>query len=159
MSTETFYNSLIQSNRPIISDGAMGTLLNAHGVSFEACFDNLNLSNPALVGQVHREYIDAGSNMIQTNTFSANRYKLSQHGLENRLREINAAAVEIITKFSGDFGCKGFLLVSRVYSFGQKIMPRLGVSLCSLKDRRQAGFKLSKQFFQAPGCHAGFVAH
>ncbi len=95
MTANTLYQDLIHSGKPIISDGAMGTLLHSRGISFEDCFDNLNLSNPALVGQVHREYIEAGSNMIQTNTFGANRYKLTQHGLEGRLGQINAAAVEL----------------------------------------------------------------
>ena len=95
MSTGTLFQDLIQSGKPILSDGAMGTLLHSRGISFEDCFDHLNLSNPALVGQVHREYIEAGSTMIQTNTFGANRYKLTQHGLEGKLGQINAAAVEL----------------------------------------------------------------
>jgi methionine synthase / methylenetetrahydrofolate reductase(NADPH) len=62
----------------------MGTLLNARGVSFDECLDALNLSSPALVAEIHRAYIDAGSQIIQTNTFGANRYKLAAHGLEDR---------------------------------------------------------------------------
>ncbi|MBP7227782.1 MAG: bifunctional homocysteine S-methyltransferase/methylenetetrahydrofolate reductase [Longilinea sp.] len=85
----------LQTERVLFSDGAMGTLLNQRGVGFDACFDSLNLSDPAMVAQVHREYIEAGSHMIQTNTFGANRYKLAQHGLENKLIEINTAAVEL----------------------------------------------------------------
>jgi homocysteine S-methyltransferase len=72
----------------------MGTLLNARGVGFDQCFDALNLSNPALVGEIHRAYIEAGSNVIQTNTFGANRYKLAAHGLEDKVIEINRAGVE-----------------------------------------------------------------
>ena len=74
---------LLSAQRPLLSDGAMGTVLHSRGVTFDACFDQLNLTDPALVGEVHHEYIDAGANIIQTNTFGANRYKLSRHGLWN----------------------------------------------------------------------------
>jgi homocysteine S-methyltransferase len=73
----------------------MGTVLNARGATFAQCFDALNLSQPALVGEIHRAYIDAGSQMIQTNTFGANRYKLAAHGLEAKVKEINRAGVEL----------------------------------------------------------------
>ena len=86
---------LIKSGRPVIGDGAMGTLLNQRGVSFDQCFDELNLTRPALVADIHREYIEAGAQLIQTNTFGANRYKLAQHGLEDRLVEINRAGVDL----------------------------------------------------------------
>jgi len=82
-------------NTTLLADGAMGTMLNAHGVSFEKCFDELNLINPAVVAEVHREYIDAGSQIILTNTFSANRYKLEKFGLQNQLAAINTAGVEL----------------------------------------------------------------
>ena len=80
---------------PLLSDGAMGTLLNARGVSFDKCFDALNLTNPAMVAEIHRAYIEAGSNVIQTNTFGANRFKLAAHGLEHQVSEINQAGVEL----------------------------------------------------------------
>jgi homocysteine S-methyltransferase len=64
-------------------------------VGFDECFDALNLEKPALVGQVHRAYIEAGSEVIQTNTFGANRYKLAEHGLEDQVTEINRAGVEL----------------------------------------------------------------
>ncbi|MEW6651054.1 MAG: bifunctional homocysteine S-methyltransferase/methylenetetrahydrofolate reductase [Chloroflexota bacterium] len=92
---ENPFLTLIGSDRPVLADGAMGTLLNHRGVSFERCFDELNLSEPALVASIHREYIDAGAQIIQTNTFGANRFKLANHGLEKRVQEINAAAVEL----------------------------------------------------------------
>ena len=92
---QRFQEIIQHGGPPLISDGAMGTLLNARGISFEQSFDSLNLINPALVAQIHREYIDAGSTMIQTNTFSANRFKLALHGQEHLLREINKAGVEL----------------------------------------------------------------
>jgi homocysteine S-methyltransferase len=73
----------------------MGTLLNAGGVGFEQCFDALNLAKPALVGEVHRAYLEAGSQVIQSNTFGANRYKLAAHGLQDKVAEINRAGVEL----------------------------------------------------------------
>lgn len=79
----------------LLADGAMGTMLHARGVGFDQCFDELNLTNPALVADVHREYIEAGAQVILTNTFGANRYKLSRHGLEDRVAEINRAGVEL----------------------------------------------------------------
>src|SRR5512134_1171886 len=68
------------ASAPLLADGAMGTLLHAHGIEFDRCFDELNLSQPALVASLHRAYLDAGSQIIETNTFGANRYKLARHG-------------------------------------------------------------------------------
>jgi homocysteine S-methyltransferase len=79
----------------IICDGAMGTYLNQKGVSYDRCLDELNLSNPRLVGEIHREYIDVGAEMIETNTFGANRFRLGTHGLDSRVRDINIAGAKI----------------------------------------------------------------
>jgi methionine synthase / methylenetetrahydrofolate reductase(NADPH) len=70
-------------------------MLHARGARFEGCFDELNLTQPAVVTDVHREYIEAGAQIIYTNTFGANRYKLSEHGLEDRVAAINRAAVDL----------------------------------------------------------------
>lgn len=83
------------SGKPLLSDGAMGTMLHSRGVTFEGCFEALNLSQPGLVAELHREYIEAGSQIIQTNTFGANHFKLAQYGLADKLIEINAAGVEL----------------------------------------------------------------
>lgn len=80
---------------PILCDGAMGTMLYSRGISFDRCFDELNLSNPAFVQEIHREYIRAGAEMIETNTFGANHFKLAHHGLESKVREINFRGVKI----------------------------------------------------------------
>jgi methionine synthase I (cobalamin-dependent)/5,10-methylenetetrahydrofolate reductase len=85
----------LAEEKPILADGAMGTMLHERGVGFDACFDELNLTQPGLVREVHRAYLQAGAQIIETNTFGANRYKLAEHGLENRLEEINRAAVEL----------------------------------------------------------------
>jgi methionine synthase I (cobalamin-dependent)/5,10-methylenetetrahydrofolate reductase len=95
MAKSKFITWLEDSDTPLLSDGAMGTMLNARGIGFDECFDDLNLTQPALVAEIHRAYIDAGSQIIQTNTFGANRYKLAEHGLENKVGEINRAGVEL----------------------------------------------------------------
>lgn len=79
----------------LLCDGAMGTMLYARGVFINRCFDELNLSSPALVEEIHREYLRAGADIIETNTFGANRYKLVRHGLEDKVAEINQVAVGI----------------------------------------------------------------
>ncbi len=80
---------------PLLCDGAMGTMLYARGVSLDACFDVLNLNNPKLVQAVHADYVAAGADCIETNTFGANRFKLALHGLADRVHEINARGVRL----------------------------------------------------------------
>jgi homocysteine S-methyltransferase len=85
---------LIKQNA-LLADGAMGTMLHARGIGFDKCFDELNLTRPAAVAEVHREYIEAGAQLIITNTFGGNRFKLEEHGLGEKIREINKAGVEL----------------------------------------------------------------
>jgi methionine synthase I (cobalamin-dependent)/5,10-methylenetetrahydrofolate reductase len=80
---------------PILCDGAMGTLLLAAGAPAAHPFDELNLSRPALVGDIHRDYIAAGAEIIETNTFGANHARLEPHGLAARVRELNVRGVKI----------------------------------------------------------------
>ena len=100
MNTEKnkFLSRLEGLDRPIVTDGAMGTLLHDRGVKIDACFDALNLSQPALAAEIHRDYIQAGADLIKTNTFGANRTKLDRHGLEDRVEEVNAAAVNLLQR-------------------------------------------------------------
>ena len=117
-----FYDLLSKSGKPLLSDGAMGTLLNARGIGFDQCFDALNLSNPALVGEIHRAYIEAGSNVIQTNTFGANRYKLAESGLGEQVAEINRAGVELARRVAlASF--KDVLIAGDVGPLGVRIAP------------------------------------
>jgi methionine synthase I (cobalamin-dependent)/5,10-methylenetetrahydrofolate reductase len=81
--------------RPVLCDGAMGSLLYARGVRYEQCFDALNLTQPELIQGIHREYISAGAQIIETNTFGANRIKLEAHNLGDRVRAINFRAVKL----------------------------------------------------------------
>ncbi len=79
----------------IVCDGAMGTQLYAKGVFINRCFDELNLAHPDLVREVHQEYLWSGAEVLETNTFGANRVKLEPHGLADRVSEINAAGVRL----------------------------------------------------------------
>lgn len=83
------------AERILLADGAMGTMLYAKGVYINTCFDELNLTRPALVKEVHEEYVAAGVDVLETNTFGANRYKLATFGIEDRVREINEAGARL----------------------------------------------------------------
>lgn len=87
---------------PVVFDGAMGTLLYARGVFISRNFDELNLSRSDLVEKVHRDYLEAGAQVLTTNTFGANAVKLSRYGLEDRVAEINKAGVQIAKSVARD---------------------------------------------------------
>ena len=117
-----FLTLLQESSKPLLSDGAMGTMLNARGVSFDACFDALNLTDPALVADIHRAYIAAGSDVIQTNTFGANRYKLLTHDLENQVTAINHLGVELVRRAAAG-SAKNVLVAGDVGPLGVRLVP------------------------------------
>jgi len=85
----------IFSGRPVLCDGAMGTVLYARGVFINRCYDELNLSDPALILAIHEEYLQSGAEILETNTFGANRVRLGRHGLASRVAEINQAGVRL----------------------------------------------------------------
>ncbi len=113
----------ILSQKTLLADGAMGTMLHARGMSFTNCFDELNLTNPAAVADIHREYIEAGAQLIITNTFGANRFKLGKHGLESRLVEINRAGVELARRAVAASFKEGVLVAGDVGPLGVRIAP------------------------------------
>lgn len=86
----------------LIGDGAMGTYLSHLGYPVGISYEELNLLSPEVIGDVHKQYIQAGANVIETNTFSANHYKLSKFGLETKTEEINRAGVRIARKAAGE---------------------------------------------------------
>ncbi|MDD5458900.1 MAG: bifunctional homocysteine S-methyltransferase/methylenetetrahydrofolate reductase [Phycisphaerae bacterium] len=88
--------------KTLVADGAMGTMLYGRGVFVNQCFEELNLSNAKLVGQIHAAYVEAGADIIETNTFGANQFKLSRYGLTNKVEQINQAAVKIVKAAIGD---------------------------------------------------------
>ena len=87
--------SLIADGKAHVFDGAMGTLLYGRGVFVNVCYDELNLSRPELVSAIHTEYVSAGAEILETNTFGANPVKLSSYGLAERTEEINRVAAEL----------------------------------------------------------------
>jgi methionine synthase I (cobalamin-dependent)/5,10-methylenetetrahydrofolate reductase len=122
--------------RPVLMDGAMGTMLHAGGIGFDACFDDLNLSRPELVEGIHRAYLAAGAEIIETNTFGANRFKLAAHGLESRVVEINAGSVEVARRAVGASGSEA-LVAGSVGPLGVRLAPYGRVS----PAQAQAAFK------------------
>jgi len=110
------------SSQTILADGAMGTMLHSHGIGFDKCFDELNITNPAAVAEIHREYIEAGAQLIITNTFGANRFKLGKHGLEEDVKEINHKGVELAKRVvAASF--KEVLVAGDVGPLGVRIAP------------------------------------
>src|ERR671921_2035468 len=96
------FRDLIESDHITVFDGAMGTMLYAKGVYINRSYDELNLTAPDLVREVHEEYVRAGAEVIETNTFGATAHKLQQYGLEGSLREINLAAARIAREAAGE---------------------------------------------------------
>lgn len=92
---------LLADGRAHVLDGAMGTVLYSRGVFVNVCYDELALSRPDLVRQVHSDYLRAGAEAIETNTFGANPVKLSSYGLEDRTEEINRAAAALAREVAG----------------------------------------------------------
>ena len=83
------------ANRTVLCDGAMGTALYAKGIFINRCFDELCLSQPEMVRSIHEEYLQAGAEIIETNTFGANPFRLARYGLADKTREINEAGERI----------------------------------------------------------------
>ncbi len=85
----------IFADRPILADGAMGTVVYGRGIFINRCYDELNLTDPALILSIHEEYLQAGAEILETNTFGANRFRLARHGLGGKVAEINSAGVRL----------------------------------------------------------------
>jgi homocysteine S-methyltransferase len=81
--------------RTILCDGAMGTVLYAKGIYINRCYDELNLSQPEMIRAIHEEYLQAGAEIIETNTFGANPFRLQRYGLEDKVQAINEAGARI----------------------------------------------------------------
>ncbi len=90
------------SKSMIIGDGAMGTMLYQHGFFGNTCFDELNLTRPELIESIHREYLETGCDVIETNSFGANSFKLARFGLADEQDAINLAAAELARGASGE---------------------------------------------------------
>src|SRR3989442_1449588 len=110
------------AERPLLCDGAMGTLLYARGVSMDACFDLLNLNNPRLVQSIHADYIAAGADCIETNTFGANRFKLAVHGLSDDVRGINLRGAKLARDVRESAG-RDVLVLGSMGPLGKYLTP------------------------------------
>ncbi|MBA3240948.1 MAG: homocysteine S-methyltransferase family protein, partial [Acidobacteria bacterium] len=89
------FRDILESDHITVFDGAVGTLLYAKGIYINRSYDELNLTSPELVLGVHEEYVRAGAEVIETNTFGATAHNLQQYGLDGQLRQINLAAARI----------------------------------------------------------------
>src|SRR5213593_3650959 len=107
---------------PLLCDGAMGTLLYARGVSIDACFDVLNVNQAKVVQSVHSEYIAAGADCIETNTFGANRFKLAVHGLASDVHQINLRGVKLARDVRESMG-RDVLVLGSVGPLGKYLAP------------------------------------
>ena len=101
-SRENLLTRLLDPEQVIMFDGAMGTMLYARGVFINQCYDELVLRNPDLVREIHAAYVKAGAEVLETNTFGANRAKLTQYGLEGQVAAINTKAAQLAREAAGE---------------------------------------------------------
>jgi homocysteine S-methyltransferase len=119
MSRASLLAKLVDPDRVVLFDGAMGTMLYARGVFINQCYDELSVRQPDLVREVHRAYASAGAEVLETNSFGANRLKLAQYGLEAQVGEINRGAAEAARAVAGD----DLLVAGAVGPLGVRLEP------------------------------------
>ncbi len=117
--------------KPLVCDGAMGTMLYSKGISLDRCFDELNVSAPQLVKEVHLGYAKVGAELLETNTFGSNRFRLQPFGLANRVREFNLTGARLAREIAGD----EIYVAGSVGPLGTRLEP---LGLTSLEDARAA---------------------
>jgi methionine synthase I (cobalamin-dependent)/5,10-methylenetetrahydrofolate reductase len=117
---------------PVLCDGAMGTLLYAKGIFINRSYDELNLSQPDLIRGIHHEYLQAGAEIIETNTFGGNSFRLARHSLADKVRDINRAGVRIAREAAKSFDV---WVAGSVGPLGTRIEP-LGKT--SFQEAREA---------------------
>jgi homocysteine S-methyltransferase len=129
----------MEEDRVRIFDGAMGTMIYNKGVFINASYDELNLTSPDLVADIHRAYIRAGAEIIETNTYGATRLKLSHQGLDEKLREINLSAVRIARR-AADEAKREVYVAGAISPLGVRVEPYGPTSLDEARDhfREQA---------------------
>lgn len=118
---------------PLLCDGAMGTMIYSRGISSEHCFDELNLSQPALIAEIHRGYIEAGANVIQTNTFGANRFRLAEHSLSGKAIELNRAGAALARRVV-EASFKPVFVAGTIGPLGQWLAPLGRLSKEDVRD-------------------------
>ena len=112
---------LVDPQSLVLFDGAMGTMLYAKGVFINQCYDELNVRAPDLVRDVHRAYVKAGAEVLETNSFGANRVKLQQFGLADQVHELNRRAAELARE-AAEQG-RDVLVAGAVGPLGVRIEP------------------------------------
>ncbi len=127
------FREFIQQDRVRIFDGAMGTMIYAKGVYINRCFDELNLSSPDLILEIHREYIKAGAEIIETNTYGASRLKLAQQGLDEKLQDINVSAAKLARK-AVESARHDVFIAGGISPLGVRIEPYGPTSVDEAKD-------------------------
>src|SRR2546421_5697578 len=118
MSSSLFISRLQQ--QPVLCDGAMGTLLYSKGIFINRSYDELNVSQPELIRGIHQEYLHSGAEVIETNTFGANSFRLARHGFADKTREINLAGARIAREAAKSFAG---LVAGAVGPLGVRIEP------------------------------------
>lgn len=118
----TTFTTLLDEHRYLVADGAMGTTLFSLGLEGGGCPELLNVEQPDLIEKVHRGFIDAGSDIILTNTFGGNRRRLTLHGLQDRVAELNRAAVEIARR-AGDQAGRPVAVAGSIGPTGDLLEP------------------------------------
>ena len=113
------FRERLQNNEVLVFDGGVGTYLYEKGIFINTCFDELNLTNPDIVSEVHRDYAGAGADVIETNTFGANRFKLAPHGLEPRVHDINMKGAQLARGAAG----KDVMVAGSMGPLGVQIEP------------------------------------
>src|SRR4051794_40430409 len=111
---------------PLLCDGAMGTLLYAKGVFINRCYDELNLSQPDMIRQIHQEYLHAGAEIIETNTFGANSFRLGRFSCGDRVRDINLGGAKVAREAAKSFDA---YVAGSVGPLGVRIEPLGKVAL------------------------------
>jgi homocysteine S-methyltransferase len=110
------------AERPVVADGAMGTMLYARGVPFDHCFEAQNLQRPELVRGIHAAYLEAGAELLETNTFGANAFKLAAHGLDAEVEAINGAGARLAREAIQETGRPGWVAGS-IGPLGRQMAP------------------------------------
>jgi len=111
---------------PVLCDGAMGTLLYAKGVFINKCYDELNLTQPDMIRAIHHEYLSAGADVIETNTFGGNSFRLTRHGLADKVHDINLRGAQLAREAADAFNQKmgaNVLVAGSVGPLGMRIEP------------------------------------
>src|SRR5579875_2886082 len=118
-------------NGAVLCDGAMGTLLYAKGIYINRCYDELNLSAPEMIRGIHLDYLKAGAEVIETNTFGANSFRLAKHGFADKLADINRQGARLAREAAKNFDA---LVAGAVGPLGVRIEPLGKIALDEARD-------------------------